>query len=66
MSSAAGNDAQLSKGTQERLERVALSVGMTGDQLASTFVAAIADAIVKASKEAQPPPGNVIPFPLRR
>ncbi|MNN12461.1 hypothetical protein D3C81_1254550 [compost metagenome] len=66
MSSAAGNEAPLSKSTQERLERVALSVGMTGDELASTFVAAIADAIVKASRKAQPPPENVIPFQKKR
>jgi hypothetical protein len=66
MPGAAGNEVGLSRGTRERLDRMALAVGMTGDELASTFVVAVATAIVEASRSGAGPASNVIPFPLKR
>lgn len=66
MSSAASNEVPLSKSTRERLERMALSMGMTGDEFASAYVEAVADAIVKASQGVTATPSNVVPFPRKR
>lgn len=66
MPSAVENEVNLSGGNRERLDRMALAMGMTGDELTSALVDAALPGIVRAVLAMRDPVSNVVPFASKR